>query len=421
MDRFFHELKYRSINLDDAKSIVRHSFIVQKSVTHLDLSTCEYTSYQKQIRKMLNYAASGVSKANIQTEEDSRKFFIKERDILYIFHLDLPKNKEPSLRNLPFSHHERNLPFYKETECDSETFNVSRITVPDIWYQRNIRNLLIPFLRMTDRKMDTLIKLHHGSTSRKDKVRILGVGTLLSVCVSLNIFCCELETVGNLYGLLIVVNNHDPLTISNETNAILYQSYGNKNEVQTNVVFDNIINGLLDMRCYHILPAALNYGHVPQLNRCDIETLLNFVRCTWNYSEEQLLKGIIGGVFSIRRNALLLRTLLPLLQSEGQKAAIQAARHVLSILWRAIHDPFLSRREVEYAYKDVLEEDLFTLLNNFYQEIVEEYPLYPTPRSLKHYSRMVIRTLLKDNEFLPDGINQLDIPQELRSYLRLEF
>ncbi|GBN68523.1 hypothetical protein AVEN_221073-1 [Araneus ventricosus] len=91
--------------INSVERVIEYGFIVQKSVTHLDLSLGEFSGFKRKIQKRNNMFASNLNsrraaeKNAVLTEEACRKRSAPDRKLLYDFHLDVSKELELSLRS----------------------------------------------------------------------------------------------------------------------------------------------------------------------------------------------------------------------------------------------------------------------------------------------------------------------------------
>ncbi|CAL1294442.1 unnamed protein product [Larinioides sclopetarius] len=98
----------------------------------------------------------------------------------------------------------------------------------------------------------------------------------------------------------------------------------------------------------------------------------------------------------------------------------KSAHKALAVMWRSIPDALLSQKEMTLVISNGHQQHSIEELQITYERIVGPYPSEPTPRSLTHYCRIVIRKFMAFNLQLPHGISKLDIPTTLLSFLRLE-
>ncbi|GBO27570.1 hypothetical protein AVEN_156524-1 [Araneus ventricosus] len=97
-DIFSTAIEGRSIVLQTATDVARFSFIVQDSISYLDLKLRQ-DSRISDFRLLCNICRSRRLRNFVNTEEKCRKFFAPKRRLLYTLHLDLPKGRECSLKD----------------------------------------------------------------------------------------------------------------------------------------------------------------------------------------------------------------------------------------------------------------------------------------------------------------------------------
>ncbi|CAL1294435.1 unnamed protein product [Larinioides sclopetarius] len=97
------------------------------------------------------------------------------------------------------------------------------------------------------------------------------------------------------------------------------------------------------------------------------------------------------------------------------------ASEYLRLIWNSVPDSFLSFNEIAEAFKEGIDSAEITDIHDFYSKATGKLHPYVVPRTLKHYSRTVIRRRLSQNgHWLPDGIKEIGLPIILQSYLNLE-
>ncbi|CAL1294439.1 unnamed protein product [Larinioides sclopetarius] len=97
MEIINNSIRDRAVELCTSLDIAQYSFIVQNSLTPLNLELCQ--SYNvSDGQQNNNYPSFSFSKEFISTEEKCRKVLTKSRSVLYSLHLDLPRNRERSLK-----------------------------------------------------------------------------------------------------------------------------------------------------------------------------------------------------------------------------------------------------------------------------------------------------------------------------------
>ncbi|GBN04930.1 hypothetical protein AVEN_275561-1 [Araneus ventricosus] len=100
---------------------------------------------------------------------------------------------------------------------------------------------------------------------------------------------------------------------------------------------------------------------------------------------------------------------------------IPAAYEALRLIWNSIPHPYISSAEIEKAYTGVLSSEEIKDIYEFYVEAVGEGTSEVQSRSLKHYCRTTMLSILwQSNQWLPEGIQQIGLPNKLQAYLKLK-
>ncbi|GBO26446.1 hypothetical protein AVEN_41212-1, partial [Araneus ventricosus] len=128
--RFTTEIKYQMVEFWVPSDVVQHSFIVQNSISHLDLDvSASYRLRTSRFGRYPKYSPYSV----INTEEKCQKFHSRSRRLLYELHLDLPKAREWSLKSESFP---KNLEEYTDLPC------LARIGICDVFYIDILRDFI---------------------------------------------------------------------------------------------------------------------------------------------------------------------------------------------------------------------------------------------------------------------------------------
>ncbi|GBM81796.1 hypothetical protein AVEN_123184-1 [Araneus ventricosus] len=99
MRRFSLQPRYRQTYLHTAADVVQYSFIIQNSISHLNLDLCQSYPIQYPARIPYDFPSLTFSGDIINTEEKCQKVLAKRRSLLYTLHLDLPRSSERSLKS----------------------------------------------------------------------------------------------------------------------------------------------------------------------------------------------------------------------------------------------------------------------------------------------------------------------------------
>lgn len=106
----------------------------------------------------------------------------------------------------------------------------------------------------------------------------------------------------------------------------------------------------------------------------------------------------------------------------------QLTANSMRIIYRSLPVSFLHRQEVTHAFRYTSADHKSShraylgKVWDFYEKILADEPDFRVrgPRRLTHLCRCKVRGMLKENCALPQGIDKLDLPEVLTSYLRLE-
>lgn len=97
---FTQILMHVKVKLWTAADVVQHSFLVQNSISHLNLELCQSHDIRTSLKSVGYYPSFSFYKGIIDTEEKCRKIHSSSRNVFYSLHLDLPKGRERSLKAL---------------------------------------------------------------------------------------------------------------------------------------------------------------------------------------------------------------------------------------------------------------------------------------------------------------------------------
>ncbi|GBN87755.1 hypothetical protein AVEN_81933-1 [Araneus ventricosus] len=93
----------------------------------------------------------------------------------------------------------------------------------------------------------------------------------------------------------------------------------------------------------------------------------------------------------------------------------------LRLVWCSIPDAFVSLQEMQEAYGFALNSTEISDVHTYYEEAIRQTVSCREPRTLSQYCKITVRKILhKNNQWLPDGITQLNLPPKLQDYLNLQ-
>ncbi|GBO43958.1 hypothetical protein AVEN_5791-1 [Araneus ventricosus] len=102
MTRFLDVVKYRRVALCSTKDIIECCFIVQDSLSYLNLELCiSCVSHEFGYGTLSYHSGRQHDKGFVCTEEKCRKKFDRNRYLMYRLHLDIPKQRCISLKHGP--------------------------------------------------------------------------------------------------------------------------------------------------------------------------------------------------------------------------------------------------------------------------------------------------------------------------------
>ncbi|GBM71697.1 hypothetical protein AVEN_195437-1 [Araneus ventricosus] len=368
-------LEFQHVELDAAHDVLIYSFIVQKSVAHLDLSSCEYSLRMR----------------SIFTEEGFRKTFIP-REILYRLHLDLPRNTERRIRVV-----------IPDADNQYETMSVSECV-----YNCGFAPLIENSIRNAEDKVEKLrryfnimklLKLH-------EDVRT-AVSLFDSIIQILYPDCTDSELIAEF-----ALTFHFPFWIFDHENPklvgyVLHHVRRMRHNVwRTHQRRIDLVNACMISGTTGNVRKLLEYGTVLPFE-FPLYLLLPL-------PQDNILPH---GVTSIprRRFFLLLQYFWVFMTSTDN------SWEALCFIWRSIPDPYLNYDEINFIFGLFTSINLQAIVDRYKNAVVEESESdYVVPRALKHLCRVTVRSILNRSYQLPDGIGQLEMPSSLVTYLKLE-
>ncbi|CAL1262237.1 unnamed protein product [Larinioides sclopetarius] len=379
----------RCVELNDAKSIVKHSSIVHKSVTYLDLNIGEYPNFK-----------SEITTSNTDYAKTSKACFPSKETFASFSHI-------PSLRH------------------NKESY-AAKFYVSESWYKRKLQAFAILFIKRSEHKFTSLTKLRFNKECdfSIEIFNLMTINTIIHTTIQvrccLSILCIECDDSDRIKGLLIALDIGDSDAEAKVCEYFLYHKclLSGINLSETKDFAINILRLLMNRECYRFVPHLLKRGFYLQVPFSEdfIIFLPGFRRFREIYPRRCDLLFYAHRLHpSTRLNDV------HYLGSPGTESQISNGSKALAAIWRSIPDALFSQEEIAHVYKELNMSLFANEIQNFYKEMVGDCPLRPTPRSLKHYCRIVVRKALSLNQELPHGIRKLDLPQPLPLFLNLEF
>ncbi|GBN41223.1 hypothetical protein AVEN_146922-1, partial [Araneus ventricosus] len=134
-------------------------------------------------------------------------------------------------------------------------------------------------------------------------------------------------------------------------------------------------------------------------------------------NEEVLTRA--GSWMSKERKRLTLQLLLIYLKA-STGSCIASASEALRLIWNSLPVPFISHQEISLIFGELLCAKEIWDIYLFYAQAIGEFHEFLNPRSLKHLCRAAVRWTLGRQKWIPDGINELCLPTELKLFLNLD-
>ncbi|CAL1287062.1 unnamed protein product [Larinioides sclopetarius] len=407
-------IKNRLVVLEFAADIARFSFIVQKSISYLDLPQYDdYFSYSRE-DSLFGFSkstvlASGIRypKHLINTEEKCRNILSTTRDFLYRLHLDLPKNREYCLKDDPKT---------ENLVRDSRYRHIGKITVHDNFHFSLLSCLVKLAIKRSDEKLKMIKWLVTfdavTENARLSNPHVNFFAKYMYPEVTEYAFVKAFFKRVHLF--LWIMGNDNPELLE----FFLYHLRKNrinftKNEGSITEPIEMSINLLNFLN----IAAILKYQDAPRLpSRACLwfAYILFFKREDLNVESLRELEKQL----SPKRYYLLLQVLFIYF---SRPTDMRPAEECLSLLWSSLPDAYLSFEEIELTLITGLSSETVKDIYNFYSGVVGVYHDYVEPRPLKHLCRSTVRRTLWDSGvWIPHGIKQIGAPKNIQSFLNLE-
>ncbi|KAF8770367.1 hypothetical protein HNY73_017909 [Argiope bruennichi] len=391
---------FRVVSLSDARSIVYYSSIVHKSVTHLDLNIGEYSSFKREIGT-LNRHSARASQICVQTKEGTKTLTEDGKFLCPTLHFKLTFTKSfRAIRYIDIC------PYCLERNIQS--LQVDKLSVHRIWFERSLQRFVVLFIKQAKRKLASLKMF-----SRFSCMSSFLMTDKCLICCCFNILCVEYYNIDAVKGIFIALNipefQNEPLIVNEY--LIYHNCLSNGNRLPETTDFGQFFMGLLmESGFYRFIPHLLNCGFSRLFEMKEGDPLITRKRLT------ERRRFLIYDIHFLH--------ILYKLRSRRRQVFGHWINHyaleALTKLWRSIPDPHLSQKEITFVFKRNLFAVTAEEFLDGYERIIYDVPPEPTPRSLKHNCRIVIRKAMTLNVQLPHGISQLGLPAILASYLKLE-
>ncbi|GIX89463.1 SOCS box domain-containing protein [Caerostris darwini] len=385
---FTGEIQYRIIELRTAWEVALHSSIVHSSLDYLDFST------------------------QIFTQEGFRKFHNSWREILYRFHLDLPKGLETNLKK-EFA---RDLP-----KCFAEMSNENALHLEGFYVEYDLysinlaRDVVSTIESAVDkvgmvRRYTEIFQIHFSDVMDDDNLCLVTYmyDRILLLLYESN--CTDSDLVVDFIHSLDFhqwfLERENPILLRYVLKHMQIKRHDIRDYSPMAPVFHCFQNSF-----YGNVRPLLEYGIDPDLDVFDFEAFGVL---------ETKLRAVLGiGMISERRAYLL--SIFCLVYRNRTRDGIHEAH---TVFWRTVPDPYPTCPEICVIFRGSFRQSRLNRMGEMAASLSDEGTEHimskGTPRSLRHLSRTVVRDCLNLNYQLPGGIWHLDIPKHLKHYLNLE-
>ncbi|KAF8770501.1 hypothetical protein HNY73_018022 [Argiope bruennichi] len=417
---FENKIYFEPIRLRDMQMIAKYSFIVHKSINHLDLSLREFSSMREKRKVLVPLlfcaADPAFSKKFVCTAEACRKMMVLERRWLYSLHLDLPHGRENDFISL--NENEVINCWQPKTICFNELFVNSSI------YQWSLRRFMGEALDRSGMQVDSVRRQMALMKRVLDVTKFERHSLEERILNFLYLNCTDPDMVKEF--LLILDFNswvlRDPK--QNMLDYLLYYAYRSRFNLKLNDKEGILVNKCFFKSQYRNVELLLKYQNAPFYYDHDYSCVLsNWQRRDipndWypEYIDAPLLKGLM----SKRRYLLWLQVFHSYAVRNQYSYCGRTVSNTLLLLWRSLPDSYFTLEELLRAYEDVPKNHkIIQEVYKFYEEAMDKDLISDKPRLLQQYCRTSIRRLLSYNLQLPYGIAQLGLPPKLKVFLTLE-
>ncbi|GBO14349.1 hypothetical protein AVEN_264458-1 [Araneus ventricosus] len=405
---FTDRVQHQGITLHSLADYVRFSFIVQKSLTPLDLKLCERYFNTNNFTLTYHLSIAGGVSEHISTEEKCRKVLATDQSLLYRLHLDLPKGRECSLHGRPK---------FGDLVVDPSIPHIGSIFTPPDRLLLLLCDYIVKALRLTGKELRILEWLVRFDEYSEIPSKIRDI--LIEFLSSKKIHSPIVKGFFNKFNLREwMVENEEPEILE----YLLYEAR------HKGIILEDGRNyGLTD--CCIIRSVYLNIGPTLKYNYA---ATYSMDICAYYLGSITFFRvGTIGSVIRKAETWMSRKRFYKLLQffkiyssftcSGCRASELADASEAVRLLWESVSDSFLSSNEIMTVLGEKLTAKELTDMCNFYSTAVGESHSFLDTRSLKHLCRTAIRAFLWAYKlWLPDGIRRTGLPEKLQSYLNLE-
>ncbi|CAL1290768.1 unnamed protein product, partial [Larinioides sclopetarius] len=402
-ERTGYKNRFQVEDLISPPDIVQHSFIVQHSLTPLDLEISQSYRY---MTKILRIPSRKAYNRVINTEEKCQKLHAPTRKrLIYKLNLDLPKTRQWSLK--------QESPPRCTTSCIVPPL-IAGVVVRDVTYTSR----LAKFFFHACVKIDDNEKIMKWFMKRNDLkpyfTEFMNENALSRFVDRMLLESTDLELVKTcLRGLPLRLLTHEQNP--GRVRDLLYLAHRRGGRLEREILSCHFADYCFSHYSLMFVGEVLKFLNAPHLCQGFLKRLSELIsEIRHEFYRSDSARSMRGK--NERRYALLQHLHWTYLSRSHNPSA---ASESLQLIWNSVPDPFITCSELFTEFQR-LEPEENASMYDFYAEAVGDHDDVE-PRSLKHLCRCAIRyQLWICMQWLPEGIEKTGLPASLQSYLKLE-
>ncbi|GBL62840.1 hypothetical protein AVEN_126533-1 [Araneus ventricosus] len=405
MEDFSTTLEHRVVASKTATDVVRFSFIVRKSISYLDLGLCRDSMLLNYVGTSCDCCALKLSNSFINTEQKCRKFFTQSRSLLYTLHLDLPKGRECSLKDVP------NSITLDHNPCIPHISKIIPACGFDILILSDFIEDAINIIKEEMKIFEWVLKMSFSD------LPLLYVLKIRAVDQFIDCFYPEITDSAIFKDFIMYFDFTEWMSTYEKPEFLEYllyysRHYGREDLKQDVFPIDEIIDPCIFNRYFSNIGPILKYINVPIFSEDDYRLyLLKISAMRPDLTEERLRKA------EERKKREIIHQMLQIIWMHidcRQHHCTEDASEALRLIWCSVLDAYISFKEIKRAFRGIFIAEELKNIYDFYAEAVGESSESVEPRSLQHLCRSIIRRTLRENQiWIPEGLRQMCLPKAI--------